>query len=62
MKLKNIPDFEQIQRMALLAQKQWGVTTNQWRSVIVAKYKENIKQLAVEIKRLMKVLSDKKVV
>ncbi|WIY58789.1 hypothetical protein [Bacillus arachidis] len=43
MKLKALPDFEEIKRMALLAQKQWGVNTDQWFSVIVAKYKENIK-------------------
>ena len=29
MELKDIPDFKKIKRMALLAQKQWGVNTDQ---------------------------------
>ncbi|MBJ8031863.1 neutral/alkaline non-lysosomal ceramidase N-terminal domain-containing protein [Bacillus cereus group sp. N21] len=49
MKLKDIPELEEIKRMALLAQKQWGVNTDQWVSVVVAKHKENIKQLAIDL-------------
>ncbi|WP_410985117.1 neutral/alkaline non-lysosomal ceramidase N-terminal domain-containing protein [Bacillus cereus] len=49
MKLKDIPDLEEIKKMALLAQKQWGVNTDQWLSVVVAKHKENIKQLAIDL-------------
>ncbi|MED1059576.1 neutral/alkaline non-lysosomal ceramidase N-terminal domain-containing protein (plasmid) [Bacillus mycoides] len=49
MKLKDIPGLEEIKRMALLAQKQWGVNTDQWLSVVVAKHKENIKQLAIDL-------------
>ncbi|MGF9993175.1 neutral/alkaline non-lysosomal ceramidase N-terminal domain-containing protein [Bacillus mycoides] len=49
MKLKNIPELEEIKRMALLAQKQWGVNTDQWLSVVVAKHKKNIKQLAIDL-------------
>ncbi|EEM13951.1 MULTISPECIES: neutral/alkaline non-lysosomal ceramidase N-terminal domain-containing protein [Bacillus] len=49
MKLKDIPDLEEIKKMALLAQKKWGVNTDQWLSVVVAKHKENIKQLAIDL-------------
>ncbi|EOQ07480.1 alkaline ceramidase [Bacillus cereus VDM021] len=49
MKLKDIPELEEIKRMALLAQKQWGVNTDQWLSVVVAKHKKNIKQLAIDL-------------
>ncbi|MGN7197489.1 neutral/alkaline non-lysosomal ceramidase N-terminal domain-containing protein [Bacillus mycoides] len=49
MKLKDIPELEEIKKMALLAQKQWGVNTDQWLSVVVAKHKENIKQLAIDL-------------
>ncbi|WP_242242769.1 neutral/alkaline non-lysosomal ceramidase N-terminal domain-containing protein [Bacillus cereus group sp. BfR-BA-01309] len=49
MKLKDIPELEEIKKMALLAEKQWGVNTDQWLSVVVAKHKENIKQLAIDL-------------
>ncbi|PDY46315.1 neutral/alkaline non-lysosomal ceramidase N-terminal domain-containing protein [Bacillus pseudomycoides] len=49
MKLKDIPELEEIKRMALLAKKQWGVNTDQWLNVVVAKHKENIRQLTIDL-------------
>ncbi|PHB31182.1 alkaline ceramidase [Bacillus pseudomycoides] len=49
MKLKEIPEPEEIKRMALLAEKQWGVNTDDWLKVVVAKHKENIKQLTIDL-------------
>ncbi|PFA25644.1 alkaline ceramidase [Bacillus cereus] len=49
MKLKDIPEMEEIKRMALLAKKQWGVNTDQWVNVVVAKHKENIRQLTIDL-------------
>lgn len=49
MKLKEIPEPEEVKRMALLAEKQWGVNTDDWLKVVVAKHKENIKQLTIDL-------------
>ncbi|PEY30130.1 alkaline ceramidase [Bacillus cereus] len=49
MKLKDIPELEEIKKMALLAKKQWGVNTDQWLNVVVAKHKENIRQLTIDL-------------
>lgn len=49
MKLKEIPELEEIKRMALLAEKQWGVNTDHWLKVVVAKHTENIKQLTIDL-------------
>ena len=49
MKLKDIPEMEEIKRMALLAKKQWGVNTDQWVNVVVARHKENSRQLTLDL-------------
>lgn len=49
MKLKEIPEPEEIERMALLAEKQWGVNTDHWLTIVLDKYKRNIRQLTIDL-------------
>ncbi|MBO1626285.1 neutral/alkaline non-lysosomal ceramidase N-terminal domain-containing protein [Bacillus arachidis] len=49
MKLKEIPEPEEIKRMALLAEKQWGVNTDHWLTIVLDKYKRNIRQLTIDL-------------
>jgi hypothetical protein len=43
MNLRDIPEPDRIKRMALSAEKQWGVNTNKWLIAMLNKYKQQIK-------------------
>lgn len=49
MKLKDIPEPEGIKRMALLAEKHWGVNTEKWLTIMLDKYKRNIRHLTIDL-------------
>ncbi|MBE7121836.1 neutral/alkaline non-lysosomal ceramidase N-terminal domain-containing protein [Bacillus cereus] len=49
MKLKDIPEIDEIQKMAQLAEKQWGVNTDEWLTIVLEKYKQNIRQLSIDL-------------
>ncbi len=49
MKLKDIPEPEGIKRMARLAETHWGVNTDQWLTIMLDKYKRNIRQLTIDL-------------
>lgn len=48
-KLKDIPEIDEIQKMAQLAEKQWGVNTDEWLTIVLEKYKQNIRQLSIDL-------------
>ncbi|MFK4312514.1 hypothetical protein ABH953_001312 [Bacillus sp. RC236] len=35
--------------MAQLAEKQWGVNTDEWLTIVLEKYKQNIRQLSIDL-------------
>ncbi|MGW6192744.1 neutral/alkaline non-lysosomal ceramidase N-terminal domain-containing protein [Bacillus cereus] len=49
MKLKDIPGIEEIKRMAQLAEKQWGVNTNEWLTIVLDKHRKNIRHLSIDL-------------
>ncbi|MEJ9253060.1 neutral/alkaline non-lysosomal ceramidase N-terminal domain-containing protein [Bacillus wiedmannii] len=49
MKLKDIPEIHEIRRMAQLAEKQWGVNTDEWFTIVLEKYKQGIRQLRIDL-------------
>ncbi|MGG3445071.1 neutral/alkaline non-lysosomal ceramidase N-terminal domain-containing protein [Bacillus nitratireducens] len=49
MKLKDIPEIDEIRSMAQLAEKQWGVNTDEWLTIVLEKYKQGIRQLSVDL-------------
>lgn len=49
MKLKDIPEPEGIKRMAQLAETHWGVNTDGWLTIMLDKYKQNIRQLTIDL-------------
>ncbi|AOY14350.1 alkaline ceramidase [Bacillus sp. ABP14] len=49
MKLKNIPEIDEIRSMAWLAEKQWGVNTDEWLTIVLEKYKQGIRQLRIDL-------------
>ncbi|EOP59189.1 alkaline ceramidase [Bacillus cereus VDM053] len=49
MKLKDIPEIVEIRSMAQLAEKQWGVNTDEWLTIVLEKYKQGIRQLSVDL-------------
>ncbi|PFD47215.1 alkaline ceramidase [Bacillus cereus] len=49
MKLKDIPEIAEIRRMARLAEKQWGVNTEEWLTIVLNKYKQDIRQLSIDL-------------
>ncbi|PGM58632.1 alkaline ceramidase [Bacillus cereus] len=49
MKLKDIPEIAEIRRMARLAEKQWGVNTDEWLTIVLNKYKQDIRQLSIDL-------------
>ncbi|EEL89395.1 Alkaline ceramidase domain protein [Bacillus cereus AH1272] len=49
MKLKDIPEIVEIRSMAQLAEKQWGVNTDEWLTIVLEKYKQCIRQLSVDL-------------
>ncbi|MGE7868400.1 neutral/alkaline non-lysosomal ceramidase N-terminal domain-containing protein [Bacillus paramycoides] len=48
-KLKDIPEIDEIRRMARLAEKQWGVNTDEWLTIVLNKYKQDIRQLSIDL-------------
>ncbi len=49
MKLKDIPEMNEIRSMAQLAKRQWGVNTDEWLTIILEKYKQGIRQLRIDL-------------
>ncbi|MGH0431611.1 neutral/alkaline non-lysosomal ceramidase N-terminal domain-containing protein [Bacillus hominis] len=49
MKLKDIPEIDEIRSMAQLAEKQWGVNTDEWLTIVLERYKQGIRQLSVDL-------------
>ncbi len=49
MKLKDIPEINKIRSMAQLVEKQWGVNTDEWLTIILEKYKQGIRQLSIDL-------------
>lgn len=49
MKLKDIPEMNEIRSMAQLVEKQWGVNTDEWLTIVLEKYKQGIRQLRIDL-------------
>ncbi|PEM98229.1 neutral/alkaline non-lysosomal ceramidase N-terminal domain-containing protein [Bacillus wiedmannii] len=49
MKLKDIPEMNEIRSMAQLAEKQWGVNTDEWLTIVLKKYKQGIRELRIDL-------------
>ena len=49
MQLKDIPEVDEIRSMAQLAEKQWGVNTDEWLTIALEKYKQNMRQLRIDL-------------
>ncbi|HDR4421066.1 TPA: neutral/alkaline non-lysosomal ceramidase N-terminal domain-containing protein [Bacillus cereus] len=49
MKLKDIPEMNEIRNMARSAEKQWGVNTDEWLTIVLEKYKQGIRQLSIDL-------------
>ncbi|PEM87670.1 alkaline ceramidase [Bacillus wiedmannii] len=49
MKLKDITEMNEIRSMAQLAEKQWGVNTDEWLTIVLEKYKQGIRQLRIDL-------------
>lgn len=49
MKLKDIPEFDEIRSMARLAEKQWGVNTDEWLTIVLEKYEQGIRRLSIDL-------------
>lgn len=49
MKLKDIPEINEIRSMARSAEKQWGVNTDEWLTIVLEKYKQGIRQLRIDL-------------
>ncbi|HFK1684890.1 neutral/alkaline non-lysosomal ceramidase N-terminal domain-containing protein [Bacillus sp. SRB1LM] len=49
MKLQDIPEIDEIRSMAQLAEKQWGVNTDEWLIIVLEKYRQGIRQLRIDL-------------
>ncbi|MCI4057979.1 neutral/alkaline non-lysosomal ceramidase N-terminal domain-containing protein [Bacillus cereus] len=49
MKLKDIPEIDEIRSMAQLAEKQWGVNTDEWLTIVLEKYEQGIRRLSIDL-------------
>ncbi len=49
MKLNDIPEFDEIRSMARLAEKQWGVNTDEWLTIVLEKYRQGIRRLSIDL-------------
>ncbi|MEC2711889.1 neutral/alkaline non-lysosomal ceramidase N-terminal domain-containing protein [Bacillus cereus] len=49
MKLKDIPEIDEIRSMARLAEKQWGVNTDEWLTIVLEKYEQGIRRLSIDL-------------
>lgn len=58
MKLKDIPEIDEIRSMAQLAEEQWGVNTDEWLTIVLEKYKQDIRQLSIDLEVQMFQVND----
>ncbi|WP_439020562.1 neutral/alkaline non-lysosomal ceramidase N-terminal domain-containing protein [Bacillus thuringiensis] len=49
MQLKDIPEVDEIRSMAQLAERQWGVNTDEWLTIVLEKYKQGMRQLSIDL-------------
>ncbi|HGA0508221.1 TPA: neutral/alkaline non-lysosomal ceramidase N-terminal domain-containing protein [Bacillus pacificus] len=49
MKLQDIPEIDEIRSMAQLAEKQWGVNTDEWLTIVLEKCKQGTRQLRINL-------------
>ena len=49
MKLTDIPEIDEIRSMARLAEKQWGVNTDEWLAIVLEKYRQGIRKLRIDL-------------
>ncbi|MGF2769000.1 neutral/alkaline non-lysosomal ceramidase N-terminal domain-containing protein [Bacillus cereus] len=49
MKLNDIPEIDEIRSMARLAEKQWGVNTDEWLTIVLEKYRQGIRRLSIDL-------------
>ncbi|MCU4770688.1 neutral/alkaline non-lysosomal ceramidase N-terminal domain-containing protein [Bacillus toyonensis] len=49
MKLKDIPEIDEIQKMAQLAEKQWGVNADEWLAIVLEKYEKGMRRLSIDL-------------
>jgi Neutral/alkaline non-lysosomal ceramidase, N-terminal len=49
MNLRDIPEPDNIKKMAISAEEQWGVNTNKWLTVMLNKYNQHIKKLSIDL-------------
>ncbi|MEW9181946.1 neutral/alkaline non-lysosomal ceramidase N-terminal domain-containing protein [Bacillus mycoides] len=49
MRLKDLPEIDEIRRMARSAERQWGVNTDEWLTIVLEKYKQGIRQLSIDL-------------
>ncbi|EJS05054.1 hypothetical protein IKG_00637 [Bacillus cereus VD200] len=49
MKLKDIPEIDEIRSMAQLAEKQWGVNTDEWLTIVLEKFEQGIRRLSIDL-------------
>lgn len=49
MQLKDIPEPSDIRKMGNLAEKQWGVNTNLWQTVLLKRFKNNNLQISIRM-------------
>ncbi|EHP3501267.1 UNVERIFIED_CONTAM: hypothetical protein KO644_005094, partial [Escherichia coli] len=49
MKLNDIPEIDEIRSMARLAEKQWGVNTEEWLTIVLEKYRQGIRRLSIDL-------------
>ncbi|WP_259416833.1 neutral/alkaline non-lysosomal ceramidase N-terminal domain-containing protein [Bacillus toyonensis] len=48
-KLKDIPEIDEIQKMAQLAEKQWGVNADEWLAIVLEKYEQGMRRLSIDL-------------
>ncbi|PGT14822.1 MULTISPECIES: neutral/alkaline non-lysosomal ceramidase N-terminal domain-containing protein [Bacillus cereus group] len=49
MQLKDIPEKDEIRRMAQFTERHWGVNTDEWLTIVLEKHKQNIRQLSIDL-------------
>ncbi|MDA2140791.1 neutral/alkaline non-lysosomal ceramidase N-terminal domain-containing protein [Bacillus cereus group sp. Bc256] len=49
MKLQDIPEIDEILSMAQLAEKQWGMNTNEWLTIVLEQCKQGTRQLSINL-------------
>ncbi|PES94095.1 alkaline ceramidase [Bacillus cereus] len=49
MQLKDIPEIDEIRRIAQFTERHWGVNTDEWLTIVLEKHKQNIRQLSIDL-------------